>query len=492
MSYDLKDQAPIWRNVEGLYIGEVTALREGKYLIDKAQFYNPNMPLFGDPYAHPAQDFVNFTVSGSRAIISQTILMGPADEEFCSIPIPEGMLNTFPGVGSACGEFGGVEVSTTSLTSTFNKDGSAVSLPTPAFQGESSQVTAVDDHTWYASIRMEAMFISISANCVDEECQHYTVDIDYFSIDQASGTTSLILTVKSSYDRVESVEEWKMALQNAMDEKQIEPTTQASVKKVLNGEYTCMTAIGYVPGSSLAPNDMCVPESEWCEYDPNCVSINPYAEPDSSLRPSLLAAIFIVAAAILVSIVYTWFRRRMKAQEARYKHHFARRIAETIRIDGTTMMNQGMTPEVLAEEFEKIDVSKDGLVSREELWEFLQTGKVGDIAKDDFDALFEAVDADGNGNVDFLEFCAFLGKIDDQVQEMHFDHHHKMNSEERKSMRMQTAKALINRADDDNMGYSSRRQNEEKELMSPILHKDRDKDNDDGRLPMTFDKSTDV
>ena len=40
--------------------------------------------------------------------------------------------------------------------------------------------------------------------------------------------------------------------------------------------------------------------------------------------------------------------------------------------------------------------------------EFMSSGKAGAMDEKDFNALFAALDTDGNGEVDFLEFCTYL------------------------------------------------------------------------------------
>mmetsp|Transcript_26220 Transcript_26220/g.60923 ORF Transcript_26220/g.60923 Transcript_26220/m.60923 type:complete len:214 (-) Transcript_26220:297-938(-) len=101
----------------------------------------------------------------------------------------------------------------------------------------------------------------------------------------------------------------------------------------------------------------------------------------------------------------------IRQQASRNRAMFARRIAETIDMRASV---RNLTPDALAREFRRIDegVSRDGKISKEELWEFVSSGKAGEMDQRDFDALFAAMDLDHNGDVDFVEFCAFLGKCD--------------------------------------------------------------------------------
>merc|ERR1712037_399470 len=63
----------------------------------------------------------------------------------------------------------------------------------------------------------------------------------------------------------------------------------------------------------------------------------------------------------------------------------------------------------LKKEFDRVDTDGGGTISKEELKAFVQTGKVGLISNKDFEALWCAIDLDNSGEVDFVEFLAFLG-----------------------------------------------------------------------------------
>jgi hypothetical protein len=60
------------------------------------------------------------------------------------------------------------------------------------------------------------------------------------------------------------------------------------------------------------------------------------------------------------------------------------------------------------EEFQHIDRDKGGTISKAELGAWLKDGKLGEVKDQDFNAMWVALDVDGNGEVDFVEFCTFL------------------------------------------------------------------------------------
>ena len=46
----------------------------------------------------------------------------------------------------------------------------------------------------------------------------------------------------------------------------------------------------------------------------------------------------------------------------------------------------------------------------------MTSGKMGKVTDSDFDTLFGIIDADGSGEVDFIEFATFMGKIKDNIE----------------------------------------------------------------------------
>ena len=46
----------------------------------------------------------------------------------------------------------------------------------------------------------------------------------------------------------------------------------------------------------------------------------------------------------------------------------------------------------------------------------MTSGKMGKVTDSDFDTLFGIIDADGSGEVDFIEFATFMGEIKDNIK----------------------------------------------------------------------------
>ena len=156
--------------------------------------------------------------------------------------------------------------------------------------------------------------------------------------------------------------------------------------------------------------EKCLNETEWCSKDPTC-SESPYQEPDATLKAGPIVGFVLLGVVILAIIAYFWHRHQLQMLEAKNRAVFARRIAETIQFTGSERL---LTPEALAEEFHKIDeqTKANGKISKDELWAFLSTGKAGEITEHEFNALFAAMDLDGDGDVSFTEFISYFGQCE--------------------------------------------------------------------------------
>jgi len=135
------------------------------------------------------------------------------------------------------------------------------------------------------------------------------------------------------------------------------------------------------------------------------------------LRPSIVAGLCIFLALLLIMALFLAHRYVLRRQQKRFRVTFAARVAETISLRPS---RRTLTPDVLGKEFAKIDKALgegDGYISKEELWEFVSSGKAGEMEEHDFNALFAALDVDHNGKVDFLEFCNFLSSCGSEFNE---------------------------------------------------------------------------
>lgn len=381
------DQDPIWSKFRGLFRGE------GQLRFNVLDPLGLPVSATPDPFvvSVPYVDFVNatFDSTGSRQIgHSFWIQTTPPASLFFQRAF--------------------------FFTTTQEKDGTLTSLPNiiaqgvnssdpiQGFSGTGSQSRSypVDENTIYITTPFSANSNETGTHtstrvCLDENCDQYHESSNSFEM-LPNGTVFREAAYETLYTRVASAQEWRDGIVAAYDENEIDESERVS------------------PNEDLCSKEgFCPTEEEWCESDPNC-SISPYKEPAAHVKPGAIAGFAVAGIVLLVLVLYGVHRYLNAKQAQRYRTLFAKRIADTIQVRGSV---RSMNPGALAAEFERIDTGvKDGKLSKEELWEFISTGKAGDVDKRDFDALFAAIDLDKNGTVDFLEFCAFMGKCHDEYR----------------------------------------------------------------------------
>ena len=197
-------------------------------------------------------------------------------------------------------------------------------------------------------------------------------------------------------DKIGSAADWEQEIKDAYVDYDVPIALQVPIPM----EGQCLTGA-------------CPTEEDWCVTDPEC-SESPYKEPEGSVKSSAIAGFTVAGIVVLMAFLYGLHVWRTKQQARRFKKKFAKRMADTI--DLRASMRQ-LSPDALAKEFQKIDrETPGGNISKEGLWNFLSTGKAGDLSESDFNALFAAIDLDQSGTVDFLEFCTFMGKCSEEYR----------------------------------------------------------------------------
>ena len=102
------------------------------------------------------------------------------------------------------------------------------------------------------------------------------------------------------------------------------------------------------------------------------------------------------------------------------RKQFAQQVAR--HVDLRAYVSQ-LNPTDLLAEFERIDTgvkggTSGGFISREELWEFVSSGKAEEMSERDFNLVFDSMDIKGRGKVNFVEFCAFMSSCGEVIQEL--------------------------------------------------------------------------
>jgi len=369
-SIELKDQSEIWSKLEGLWE-------------DTRYSYLPNYQpkeiddIFGLFKLFPYTGFQNLTFDGSRGYRHTILLSAHKDG-----PTNNG-LATYADVFA---------------TSTHEKDGSAITLPLQSedfvegtSERESISYPVGDDTmfgTVYGGIGAEEEKLVESITCLNDACTNAS-----FVVERFEGGERIVYNTGTM--RKLSKDEWITRIHEAYNITNI----HESMRREIPMTEPCL--------SVNCPNG----EDFWCiGGDPSC-SKSPYEEPDGKLKPGIVAAIVVIGACFAAVVFFLVQRYSLRQQEKRYRTTFARRVADTMTIRKSM---RSLTPDLLAKEFQVIDKQHDGRISKEELWEFLNTGKAGEINERDFNALFTCMDTTDSGSVDFLEFCAFLADCHDE------------------------------------------------------------------------------
>ena len=422
---NILDQNPIWSKRVGYWIHKVQAY-DAQGLPYTPRHTDPN-----DPSATPYEAFYqrghsNFTIVGSRAYYNQYHVRPPARQEFCNKPIPEGSKNVIgPPDIVECGVTGFNFFSTSYYTSTYEKDGSLISLEsTVSVQGTTNddgkeirraKVVVPDDKTILETIPVKIGFQVRSWVFLNSD---YTLATQSLEIYKETDTMTVLL--RRNIDTIHKVtkDKWLQEIETAYED--------ANVPKEIRIQN------GQLPMITECLDDNCPTEEEWCTTDPNC-STSPYIEPDATIKAGPIAGIIVAIFVVVFVGMVLFFQHLLNQQKERYRTVFASRVAETIQLNKTDSKLM-LTPEALAKEFQKIDSGLtdggDGVISKEELWTFISSGKAGNsMNRKDFDALFVAMDVDNNGSVDFLEFCNFMSMCGKQ-----FDDARRKNAMTRKSL----------------------------------------------------------
>eukprot|EP00986_Skeletonema_menzelii_P021210 scaffold33659_cov148-Skeletonema_menzelii.AAC.2 len=165
-----------------------------------------------------------------------------------------------------------------------------------------------------------------------------------------------------------------------------------------------------------------------------------YAEPIGGLSSGAIAGIVIgcVAAACLVLSLY--YVHRLKQQRLRYKKRFVQTVARNVSIAPSP---GGMSADKLAAEFKHIDANGDGNISKTEMKDWLQDGKLGEISDTDFDAMWEAISG-GDDTVNAIEFFVFLSSCGDAFDDV-YNEQEKLSKEQRIALASRRLSAIAAR-----------------------------------------------
>lgn len=338
--------------------------------------------------------------------------------------------------------------------STFEKDGTARLLGTNAgFQTEFTAVETVNNtiapvsgntvlglDTYVRNINGVNITFEVyqTVYCFDEACSKSNQYREKYVINPVTKEKSYFQFYKAAMRKV-TEQEWFEAMDQVFTESNLPDTAiipavdNPYFKKPFDPAATDPTVPECFGGA-------CPSEEDWRTYDP-VYGTSPYVEPPGVLTGGFIAFVSVASIIIAIVIFFLIYKVVSKKREKHLRYMFATRIAENIEIEGSPEMV--ITADALKTEFELIDASaeKDGSISREELWSFMTSGKIGTMSESDFDILFHAIDLDKSGTINFLEFCVFISICGTEMQ--HAVSHMKNAFKESKDAKISRASAIV-------------------------------------------------
>ncbi len=141
----------------------------------------------------------------------------------------------------------------------------------------------------------------------------------------------------------------------------------------------------------------------------------PSNEDDPFLSAGATAGVLVGIGAVLAIALSLVFYRKSLEQQRRYKKRFVQQIARNLTIGPSP----GCIPaDQLAKEIEHIG-GKKGTISKHDLAKWMFDVKLTFLSEKDFDALWGAMDIDGKGAVDAIEFISFLSCCGSEFEEVY-------------------------------------------------------------------------
>lgn len=398
-SDDIMDQHPFWKDYVGYY--NFTAHSFSYGLFNREQI--PFAPFMFKTF--PSYGFMNHTIDGSRSYNHRYRIEEANPDVNCSNPMLDvpftfvgecgvnGYAYVQEGFGTSAPERDGTVVTTTALQPSAGPPGGSITDE----NAEYKQVP-VDENTLFGSAKSDLFLVTETFSFTNKDKTEAGAVQDVYMFD--NDRSILVLSIRMSFTRMPDASSFEKAILDKYNEFNVADGNRAALP---------------VKASCSHGTD-CPTEEDFCAIDPRCTESVKYEEPSASVEAGPIVGFVVAAFVVLIGVLYMVHRKMMKDQAERNQAVFARRIAETIKLEGPT---RDLTPEALAEEFKKIDNDcVDGTIDKKELWEFINSGKVNKMDEKDFNALFAALDTDGDGTVSFMEFCAYMGKCYDDFDKL--------------------------------------------------------------------------
>mmetsp|Transcript_10105 Transcript_10105/g.26838 ORF Transcript_10105/g.26838 Transcript_10105/m.26838 type:complete len:472 (-) Transcript_10105:8-1423(-) len=396
----LIEQDSRWKHYEGFWAVEVNRYGEDGR-IEQPQLFDPRnrgrMPYKNEKI----KGFYNHTFVGSRFIMDRYYVYAPPDAEFCNQTVLPHQKSTLSKGGGSCGTHGIAYDAGGYGTSTYEKNGEMIIFKGYGLYSRTTGSVArwLDGYTLMDSNGDQETYRNMNLLVhLDEDYTVVSATSSHFRLGADAGLRSQIVIAMTKVTEAEFLQ----GIRQAYTDYNVLPVDQ-----VQGGMLPMETR-------SLDDPDAYPTEEEWCQQDPAC-SESPYQEKPATLKAGPIAGFVSAFAVIIITglLILHWYR--MKQQAHRYRQNFMKRIAENIHLEGHLSC---LTEEQLGEEFKLIDKSGDGYIQKEEMRDFMMSGKAGKLSQSDFNAMWVALDLDHSGKVDIIEFCTFLSRCGGEYDEV--------------------------------------------------------------------------
>ena len=144
------------------------------------------------------------------------------------------------------------------------------------------------------------------------------------------------------------------------------------------------------------------------------VQFPPAPATGSRLSTGVIVAIAVTPVVVVLALAMLFHMHRLKDQEKRMKKRFIQQLARNIEIGESA---HDISADKLLEAFKHIG-GQDGLISKEDLGKWLNDLHMDFMSERDFDRLWDAMDMDGSGVVDPIDFTTFLAECGPQFKQV--------------------------------------------------------------------------
>jgi len=388
---DIVGQDKRWEKFSGYFKVELYSFNATDGSLPEPRPYFPGGRGGNDnsPYVrNTGTAWYNHTIDGSRMYIHRHYLSEKAPESFCNEPLLPGYMNH--ALGGVCGKNGIARVAGLFLAVNHDNEGTleqVSSYGNYAFPGTFvPSTTKISDENTFETVANAPGVWSSSQSYVFFDNDNAIVSAVHTSVLGKKIQNVITGTMVRA-----SEEEYITGLNEDYDKFNITEADRTQVP---------LTSNEAIPGSFPK-------ETSWCGgiiNDAACTE-SPYQEPNPVFTGWAIALFVVIGVFIFGFNAFFLHRKIMQRQKRHIQLRMIRGIAQNITIaDSAGKLDSAS----LLKEFEFIDSNKGGTISKDEMKKWLEDGKLGFVSKKDFDSLWVAMDTDGSGEVDFVEFTTFL------------------------------------------------------------------------------------